>query len=135
MSVPTSELVTPNPSPASQCAPCTGGGEGGVHTRLRVTEVGGVPVWTTEKKLSTLSTLWLSPFAFAGSVHIGARVLLDPNLTWFGYITPLSQWGGGGYFTSSNDFYLPSQRLEEGEGQHLVVVTILYPVEFGTDSG
>ncbi len=33
---------------------------------------------------------------------------------WFGYITCLSQWGGEGYFTRSNDFYLPLLRLEEG---------------------
>jgi hypothetical protein len=44
-------------------------------------------------------------------VHIGARALLDPKLIWFGYITCLSQWGGGGLFTCSNDFYLPSRAI------------------------
>ncbi len=29
-------------------------------------------------------------------------------------IARLSQWGGRGYFTYSNDAYLPSQRQEEG---------------------
>jgi hypothetical protein len=37
---------------------------------------------------------------------------------WFGYIA-ISQGGEGGCFTRSNDFYLPSTRLEEGGGgQH-----------------
>ncbi len=31
------------------------------------------------------------------------------------YIARLSQWAGGGYFTRSNDFYLPSLRLKKGE--------------------
>ncbi len=35
----------------------------------------------------------------------------------FGYIARLSHWGGVGYFTRSNDFYLPSLRLEEGLGE------------------
>ncbi len=41
---------------------------------------------------------------------------MDRNLEWFGYIARLSQWGGGGrgHFTRSNDFYLPSLRLEGG---------------------
>jgi hypothetical protein len=33
----------------------------------------------------------------------------------------LFQWGGRGYFTCSNDFYLPL-RKERGGGQHPVVV-------------
>ncbi len=41
--------------------------------------------------------------------HIGARALLDINLIWSGYIARLSQWGGVGCFTLSNDFCL---RLE-----------------------
>jgi hypothetical protein len=59
---------------------------------------------------------------FIGGVHIGARALLDPiNLIWFCYIVRLSQWGGVGYFTRSNDYYLPSLRLQEGGGgQHPV---------------
>jgi hypothetical protein len=52
---------------------------------------------------------------------MGARALLDINLIWFGYIARQSQWGGGGYFSRSNDFYLPSLRLEGGGGQHPVV--------------
>ncbi len=31
------------------------------------------------------------------------------------YRSPISQWGGGG-FPRSNDFYLPSLRVEEGGG-------------------
>jgi hypothetical protein len=57
-----------------------------------------------------------SAFSLLGGVHIGARALLDPKLIWFGYITRLSQWGGGGEFTRSNYFYLPSLSLEEGGG-------------------
>ncbi len=37
-------------------------------------------------------------------------------LIWFGYIARLSPRGGGGYFTCSNNFYLPSRRLEEKGG-------------------
>ncbi len=38
-----------------------------------------------------------------------------------GYISRLSQWEEGRIFTCSNDFYLPSRRLEEGgRGQHPV---------------
>jgi hypothetical protein len=47
-------------------------------------------------------------------VHIRARALLDINLIRFGYISRLSQWGGGGYYTLSNYFYLPSLRLGGG---------------------
>ncbi len=47
---------------------------------------------------------------------MGARCLLDINLIWFGSIDRLSQWRGGRYFTCSNNFYLPSLRLEEGGG-------------------
>jgi hypothetical protein len=45
-----------------------------------------------------------------GGVHIGAKTMLDISLILFGYIACLSQWEGG----CSNDFYLPSRRLEEG---------------------
>jgi hypothetical protein len=34
----------------------------------------------------------------------------------------ICQWGGGGYFTHSEDFYLPSLRYDEG-GQHPVAAT------------
>jgi hypothetical protein len=49
-----------------------------------------------------------------GAVHIGTRALL--RYIRFGYIARLSQWGGGGYFTCSHDFYLPSGRIEEKGG-------------------
>jgi hypothetical protein len=39
--------------------------------------------------------------------------LLDINLIWFGCITQLSHWGGGGYCTC---VYLPARRLKEGRG-------------------
>jgi hypothetical protein len=55
-------------------------------------------------------------FPCKGSSHRRKRTLLDINLIWFGYITRLSQWGRGGYFTCSNDFYLPSLRLEDVGG-------------------
>ncbi len=38
------------------------------------------------------------------------------TLIWFGYIARLFQWGGGGYFTRSNNVYLPSLGLDEGGG-------------------
>ncbi len=38
-------------------------------------------------------------------------------LLWFGYIDRLSQWGEEMYFTRSNNFYLPSLRLEGGGGE------------------
>ncbi len=49
-----------------------------------------------------------------GGVHIGARALHDIN--WYGlpYHARLSQWGGGGYFTRSHDFYLPFAALRGG---------------------
>jgi hypothetical protein len=41
-------------------------------------------------------------------------------------IARLSQWGGGGgYFTRSNDFYLPSLRLEEGGRGVISLSTLL----------
>jgi hypothetical protein len=52
------------------------------------------------------------------------------------YRSPISQWGGGGYFTS-NDFYLPSLSLEEGvrdqypEEQRYSVNTIVLTVSNG----
>jgi hypothetical protein len=51
-----------------------------------------------------------SALSLTGRVHIGARALLDMNLIWFGFIARLSQW------IVSNDFYLPSLRLEGGGG-------------------
>ncbi len=56
-----------------------------------------------------------------GGVHIGARALLDIKWIWFGYIARYPSGGGGVYFTRTNNFYLPSLRLEEGVGgQHPV---------------
>jgi hypothetical protein len=50
-------------------------------------------------------------------VHIVViALLLYMILIWFGCIARLSQRGGEGYFTCSNNFYLPSQRLEGGGG-------------------
>jgi hypothetical protein len=40
------------------------------------------------------------------------------DMVWFGYIARLSQRGGGGYFTRTNYYYLPSLRLEGGRVQH-----------------
>ncbi len=57
-----------------------------------------------------------SALSFIGGVHIGARALLDINLISFGNIAFLSQFLGGGYFTRSNYFYLPSVRLGGGGG-------------------
>ncbi len=51
------------------------------------------------------------------------RARLDINFRWFGYIARLSQWGGEGIFTRSNDFYLDSLCVE-GRGQHPVPVTV-----------
>ncbi len=46
-----------------------------------------------------------------GGVYICARALLDKNVIGFGS-------GGGGFFTRSNYFYLPSLRSEdEGAGE------------------
>ncbi len=53
-----------------------------------------------------------STFVYRG-VYIGPRALLDilhVHLIGFCFIARLSQWGGGGFFTRSNDFYLPSLR-------------------------
>ncbi len=67
-----------------------------------------------------------SALSFIEGVHIGARALLDINLIWFGYIARLFQWGGGGYFTRSNDFYLPSHAWmgRGGRGSALCDCTI-----------
>ncbi len=65
----------------------------------------------------TLEGPWVSSaLSFIGGVHIGARALQVLNLIWFGSIARLSQWGGGGSFPRSNDFYLPSLRVEGGGG-------------------
>ncbi len=55
-----------------------------------------------------------SALSFIGGVHIGARALHVLNLIWFGCIARLSQWGGGGEFPRSNDFYLPSLASRKG---------------------
>ncbi len=58
-------------------------------------------------------------------MQIGARVLHVLNLMWCGYITHLSQWGGGRLFPCSNVFYLPSLSVQEGGGsQHPVGDTL-----------
>jgi len=36
-----------------------------------------------------------SALSFTGGAYIGAKLLLDINLIWFGYIARLSRWGGG----------------------------------------
>ncbi len=48
-------------------------------------------------------------FAYRG-IRIGSWTLLVIQLKWFGYVARLSQWGGGGYCTCSNDDYLPRGR-------------------------
>jgi hypothetical protein len=61
--------------------------------------------------------------------------LLDINFRRLCYIDRLSQWGGGMYFTRSNNFYLPSLRLEEGGGgdrHHVIWIKILY-IHLNTD--
>jgi hypothetical protein len=69
-------------------------------------------VWCTEYNgLARVS----SALSFIGGVHIGARALLDPKLTWFVYITRLSQWGGGVIYLFK--LFLPAVTgLEEGGG-------------------
>ncbi len=68
---------------------------------------------------------WISSaLSLMGGVHIGAGALLDIILIWFGYTACLSRWGVRGYFTRSNDFYLPSLHLKkERGGQHPVALT------------
>ncbi len=56
VSVPSSELGPPNPSPASECVSPLGT-KGGGHTRLRV-RGWGAQIGRLEKRPSTLSTLW-----------------------------------------------------------------------------
>ncbi len=46
-------------------------------------------------------TASLSSFSISGD-----RALLDIKLIWFGYVACLSEWGEGGYFSCSNNFYL-----------------------------
>ncbi len=58
----------------------------------------------------TLRVMISSLLLLIGGVHIAVRVLLGINLKWFGCIPRLSQWGRG-YFTHSDDFYLPLLRL------------------------
>ncbi len=60
-------------------------------------------------------------------IHIGVRALHVLNLIWFGCISRLSQWGRGGSFPPSNDFYtcLPSRRGRGGGGRHPVILADL----------
>jgi hypothetical protein len=75
--------------------------------------------FTDRRVMINKSVHWVSStLLFIGGAHIGARALLDKTLIWFGYITHLSRWGGGGYFTRWNAFYLPSPRLEEGDSMY-----------------
>ncbi len=60
-----------------------------------------------------LSYFGISPI---GGVYIGEGGAAKHLSICFGYIARLSQWGGRGYFTCTNDFYLPSRRLEGGGG-------------------
>jgi hypothetical protein len=70
---------------------------------------------------------WAS-WALSYKVHIGARVLLDISLIRFGISLAYPSGGGGWYFTSSNDFYLPSLRLEKwGVGVRKNNVGLLCP--------
>ncbi len=67
-----------------------------------------------------------SALSSIGGVHIGARGLNVLNLIWFGYITRLSHWGGGGYFTYfTNYFYLACYAYRKGEGPSPLIVGIL----------
>ncbi len=65
-----------------------------------------------------------STFVYGGA-NIGAKALLYINLTRFGFIARLSQWGGRGHFTRSNDFYLRSLRGGGGGGNHPGLVFLL----------
>jgi hypothetical protein len=50
-----------------------------------------------------------------GVVHIGARELLDINLIWFGYRSPVPVGRRGGILLVHEKTTLPLRRLEEGE--------------------
>ncbi len=56
--------------------------------------------WVSVIDLERSGSYCSSALSLIGRVHIGARALLDINLIWFGYIARLTQWGGGGNFTS-----------------------------------
>ncbi len=51
------------------------------------------------------------PSPFGSKSNISA-----PKFCWWKLQKCLSHWEGGGYFARSNNFYLPSLRLEEGGG-------------------
>jgi hypothetical protein len=55
-------------------------------------------------------SLFYFSISLLGGICIGARTLLVKQLIWFDYVARLSQWGGGGYCTCSNDDYLPRGR-------------------------
>jgi hypothetical protein len=66
-------------------------------------------------------TEFVHHFRLQGVFTFGAT-LLDIKFIWFGYITRLRiTLGRRGYFTRSNDFYLPSLPLEKGGGYPVTV--------------
>jgi hypothetical protein len=57
-----------------------------------------------------------SALSLIGGVHIGARALLEHLIDMVCLNSSPTQWGE--HFYRSNDFYLPSQRLEKrGRGR------------------
>ena len=84
-----------------------------------------------------LSTSFISVSIFSVCWYSSVSISMILADVWM-YIARLSRWGGGGYFTRSNDFYLPSLRLEEGEGgQHPVIMpshaTCIYGVRIRSE--
>ncbi len=66
-------------------------------------------------------------------VHIGASALHVLNLIWFGYITILSPWGGGGKI-SSFKWCLPALAMSRGRGEsapcgQLFRIPLYYPLK------
>jgi|688.fasta_scaffold1136268_1 hypothetical protein len=64
---------------------------------MKTTQSNELTRGTTEYRVSPA-------LSFIGGVQIGAIALLDiKKFVWFGHIARLTQWGGGGYLTRSND--------------------------------